>query len=85
MRLVGGDEDLVRVIQTKGFQIDEDPMLVGQCERDAVDLRASRERRRSQRVQRVLHRQTLVLGKCFEQCAFRMTACASLHPAGVAE
>ena len=35
---VGGDEDLVGVVEPERFQIDEDAMLVGHGERDPLDF-----------------------------------------------
>ena len=70
---VGGEEDLVGVLQAERLQIDEDAMLVGHGQRDPLDLRARLERRRSHGVERLLHGEALVArrtsratpGECF--------------------
>ena len=55
VRLVGGDEDLVDVLQSEGFQVDQDAMLVGHDQGDPLDLRTRVEHGLAHCVERLLH------------------------------
>ncbi len=67
VRFIGRKKNLIGVFQSKGPQIDEDAMLVGHDQGDPLDLGTRIERGRAHGVERLLHGETLVGGKCLEQ------------------
>ena len=70
LRLIGGDENLVRIVEPERRKIDEQMMPVRHRDGDLVDLKARAQRRVRHRIERVLHRRAVVHGEGLEhRCA----------------
>src|SRR5438093_12376781 len=67
VRLVGGDEYLVRIVQPERLQVDKQMMPVRHRQRDLLGVCTGRQRGLRHRVQRVLDRAALVHRKYLEQ------------------
>ena len=67
--LVGGDEDLVDVVEAERPEVDEDAMLVGHVQGDPLDPGAGVEHRGAHGVERLLDREAAVAGEGLEQDA----------------
>ncbi len=61
--LVGGNEDLVRVVSAEAAEVDEQVVLVGHAQGDLVDDAGVLERGFGHGVERLLHGKRVVLGE----------------------